>query len=52
MIDGMSRQAQLSQSGTICSMFVAHPFSLNLAALTPEAAGVRAISIKTTTIKG
>ncbi len=33
-------------------MFAARPFSLNLAPLTPEAAGVRATSIKTTTIKG
>ena len=33
-------------------MFAARPFSLNLAVTTTVAAGVRAISTKTTTIKG
>ena len=34
------------------SMFAARPFSLNLAVTTQVAAGARAISTKTTTIKG
>jgi len=33
-------------------MFAARPFSLNFAAAFPVAAGVRATSTKTTTIKG
>ena len=46
------RQPGTSLSGTIPPMFAARPFSLNPAAPATVAAGVRASSTKTTTIKG
>jgi hypothetical protein len=46
------RQPRTSLSATISPMFAARPFPLNPAASTPVAAGARASSTKTTTIKG
>ena len=48
----MTAQVRVSRSATIKPMFAARPFPLDTAAAALAAAGARAITTKTTTIKG
>lgn len=49
---GGVRKARLRVSGTMPSMFAVRSFTLDTAVATVATVGARAISIKTTTIKG